>query len=119
MNQLSFPRFNFAVGVTNFVATGSPVKDRSLTHISFYRQLSGLSYELFHSSCRRDFTKLQRMKGRLGARGKWRVDRNGMSTPHFLFCSAAAEKEAIQLGVIFKHFWLVKPAFFRNNKVLC
>ena len=37
------PAFNFAVCVTNFVAAGSHFKNRSLTHVSFYRQLHTFS----------------------------------------------------------------------------
>ena len=58
--SVGFPAFNFVVCVTNFAAADFHLKDRSLTHVSFYKQLqtswlekldslSVLSYELFYS----------------------------------------------------------------------
>ena len=41
------PAFNFVACMTNFVAAGSHLKDRSLTHVSFYRQLQTSWVDMF------------------------------------------------------------------------
>ena len=45
--SVGFPPFTFVVCVTNFVAAGFHLKDRSLTHLSLYRQLQTSWLDMF------------------------------------------------------------------------